>query len=122
MNFDTAQTVKLNDTVYDCFMREYKVISIEHDLANHDELSYKLVFTVKNHNGWLTKFSYEDLYLKDLKYEDEEEKSWVNWAKDNQDFFGEFDHLPTIKAIYKHGFSEGFKYRQKYSYEEMMQK
>ena len=122
MNFHSAQTVKINDTVYDCFMDENKVIAIEYDLSNHDEISYKLIFTLKDLQGYFKKFNYEDVYLKDLEHEDEDEKSWVNWAKDNKDFFTEFDHFHTIKAIYKHGFAEGFKYRQKYSYEEMMQK
>lgn len=122
MNFDTAQKVKINDTVYDCFMDEYKVVAIEYDLSNHDELAYKLIFTLKDSHNFLKKFNYEDLYLKDLAYEDEEEKSWVNWAKDNKDFFGEFDHLSTIKAIYKHAFAEGFNYKRRCSYQEMMQK
>jgi len=75
MNFDTAQKVKINDTVYDCFMDEYRVVAVEYDLSNHDELSYKLIFTLKDNKGHLTKLNYEDVYLPDLKYENEEEKS-----------------------------------------------
>lgn len=122
MNFDTAQTVKIDDKLYDCFMEEYTVVAIEYDLSNHDELSYRLIFTLKDSHNFLKKFNYDDVYLKNLEHEDEEEKSWVNWAKDNKDFFTEFDHLSTIKAIYKHGFAEGFQYKKVHSYEEMTQK
>lgn len=117
MRIDLADTVKIGDIVYNCFMDELVITSIN----KYIEFRKIFFYTIDTR---LHKASYDsnDLYLKDFDGECDEEKSWVSWAKDNRDFLLTFDHIETAKKIYKIGFSNGFEYKRQYSFEEMMQK
>lgn len=122
MRIDFASDVKVGDTVYDCFMQPFVVVyKIGHSVDTYPAHTYTR-FIVRDTSGKEHEYSSEDLYLSDLEGECDEEKSWVEWAKDNKDFFDEFDHLSTIKEIYKVGFGKGFDHRRKLTFEEMMQK
>jgi hypothetical protein len=110
-----ADSIKAGDIVYNVFMQKLVVGSISQEDGG-------LVFTLVDTGLNTHYYSYEDIYFDDLYGESDEEKSWINWAKNNKDFVETFDHLSTIKWIYQQGFSEGFVYRQKISYSEMMQK
>jgi hypothetical protein len=110
-----ADSIKVGDIVYNVFMQKLVVSSI---VQENGGLVFALVDTGLNTHY----YSYEDIYFEDLYGESDEEKSWINWAKNNKDFVETFDHLSTIKWIYQQGFAEGFVYRQKISFEEIMQK
>jgi hypothetical protein len=121
MRIDLANGVKLGDIVYNCFMDKLVVTSIHKDVADTGGF-HKIVFGTIDTR--LHKISYDssDIYLEDLEGESDDEKSWVEWAKDNRDFFDEFDHIETMKEIYKMAFCNGFEHKRKITYEEMMQK
>ena len=122
MTSEQANKTRIGDTVYNCFMDKLKVIEIDHNL-NHDiDTNERILFTLLDSNQNRHSYYYQDLYLEDLSYESEEEKSWINWAMKNKDFLMEFDHITTTKAIYQQGFAEGFRHKRKYSHEELMQK
>jgi len=122
MRIDLACGLNVGDTVYNCFMES---------LIVKDKISYSLdtypgytdtKFFLVDSNNQNHEYSYKDLYLPDLEGECDEEKSWVNWAKDNKDFLLTFDHIETIKEIYKIGFGNGFDHKRKMTYDEIMQK
>jgi hypothetical protein len=117
MRVDLANSVKVGDVIYNCFMDELVVTSVYKDIK-----SRKVVFGTVDTRLHRASYDSNDVYLKDLEEEGDEEKSWVNWAKDNRDFFEEFDHIETMKEIYKIGFGNGFAHKHKYSFEEIMQK
>jgi hypothetical protein len=122
MRPDIALGVNIGDTVYNCFMdvlivQEKTVFSAD----THPSYNY-IKFIVRDSNNNTHGYDCSDLYLPGLEDEDDAEKSWVNWAKDNKEFFNIFDHIEASKEIYKIGYGNGFDYRQKISYEEMMQK
>lgn len=110
-----AYGIKIGDILYNVFMQKLVVSAIQ---QYHNGVVFTLVDTGLNTHY----YSYEDVYFEDLYGESDEEKSWINWAKNNKDFVETFDHLSTIKWIYQQGFAEGFVHRQKISFEEMMQK
>lgn len=115
MRIDLASNVKVGDIVYNCFMEPLVVGSISQGDTN-------LVFTVIDTGLNAHAYSYEDVYLEDFYGESDEEKSWIEWAKDNKDFFDTFDHIEASKEIYKIGFAHGFEYKRRISFEELMQK
>lgn len=110
-----ADGIKIGDIVYDTFMQKMVVGSI-------DQNDNGRVFTVVDTGLNPHCYSYEDIYFEDLYGESDEEKSWINWAKNNKELINTFDHISTIKWVYQQGFAEGFVYRKKISFEEMMQK
>jgi hypothetical protein len=110
-----AQNIKLGDTVINCFGQKLVVNNI---FVSANDFIISAVDTGLNTH----EYSYEDIYLEDLYGESDEEKSWVDWAKNNQDFISTFDHIGVLKQIYKQGFASGFEHRKQYSLEEMMQK
>lgn len=110
-----AENVKVGDIVYNLFMQKLVVGYISQGDNN-------IVFTVVDTGLNPHAYSYEDIYLEDFYGESDEEKNWINWAKNNKEFINTFDHLSTIKWIYQQGFADGFVYRKKISFEEMMQK
>lgn len=116
MRIDLANNVKVGDIVYNCFMDELVVTSI------YGKGSSKIVFSTIDTRLHRSNYNFSDLYLKDLEDETDDEKAWVNWAKDNRDFFDDFDHIETMKEVYKTAFCHGFEHNRKYSYEEIMQK
>ena len=116
MRIDLADNIKLGDVVYNCFMDELVVTSI------YGKGSSKIIFSTIDTRLHRSNYNFSDLYLTDLEGESDDEKSWVNWAKDNRDFFNEFDHIETMKDLYKIGFCRGFEHRQKITFEEAMQK
>lgn len=122
MRNDIAIGIKPGDTVYNCFMEplivQYKINGTL-DLFPDDRCT-KLI--VKDSNDQQHEYDCEDLYLTDLADEDDAEKSWVLWAKDNKDFFDTFDHITTTKEIYKTAFYNGFEHKKRYSYSEQLQK
>jgi hypothetical protein len=117
MRKDLAQNIKIGNTVYNCFMDTLVVTSIYHDLSQHS-----IIFGTVDTR--LNKASYDskDIYLSDLEEESDDEKSWVNWAKDNRDFFDEFDHIETMKEVYKTAFYNGFEHKRQIIFQEQMQK
>lgn len=122
MRLDIAQGVGVGDVVYNCFMDPLKVK--EKILFSADTYpSYRhMEIIVTDSNNAIHKYLCEDLYLSDLEDEDDAEKSWINWAKNNKDFFDTFDHINTIKEIYKTAFYNGFEYKKQLTHEEIMQK
>lgn len=121
MRPDQAKILVSGDKVVNTFMTELTVKSINITHNNKEELLHVLVITTDN-NGKQETYHHEDVYLPDLDGVSDEEKSWLNWAKDNEDFLEEFDHLPSVRLIYMRGFAQGFEYKKQLSYEEMMQK
>lgn len=117
MRFDIAQAVNIGDTLYNCFM-EPLVVQNKTVFAIDRHIKFIMIDHCNNIHG----YSFNDLYLPDLEDEDDAEKAWVNWAKDNKDFLLTFDHIETTKEIFKIGFGRGFDYRRQCSYKEMMQK
>lgn len=118
MRPDIALGVKVGDTVYNCFMEPLTVYDKTVFTSGHNYIKFIVKDTHNNTHG----YACEDLYLPDLQDEDDAEKAWVNWAKDNKDFFGIFDHIEASKEIFKMGFAKGFDYKRRHSYEEIMQK
>lgn len=122
MRPDIAAGVKPGDTVYNCFMEPLKVNQkIVHTSDVHPSSHY-VQFIVEDNSNNTHNYYCQDLYLADLEDEDDGEKAWVNWAKDNKDFLITFDHLETTKEVFKMGFAQGFEHKRRCSYEEMMQK
>jgi hypothetical protein len=122
MRLDIAQGVNIGDTVYNCFMEPLVVKDkIGYSLDTYPNYEY-IKFVVADNNNKEHNYLYGDVYLQDLEDEDDAEKSWVNWAKDNKEFFNIFDHIEASKEIYKIGYGRGFDYKRQISYEEMMQK
>lgn len=122
MRIDLASSVNVGDTVYNCFMQPLVVAyKIAHSVDTYPSYT-STRFIVKDSVGKEHEYSSEDLYLPDLEGECDEEKSWIEWVKDNKDFIDEFDHLSTIKEVYKVGFGNGFHHKRKLTFEETMQK
>lgn len=117
MRNDLAQNIKVGDTVYNCFMDALVVTSIYYNVSEHTTI----IGTVDTRLNRAT-YDSNDIYLIDLEGETDDEKSWINWAKDNRDFFNEFDHIETMKEIYKIGFCSGFEHKRRVIFEEQMQK
>ena len=117
MRLDLANSIKIGDIVYNCFMEQLVITSI-----SKDHSSKNIFFGTIDTRLYRSSYESNDLYLKDLEDESDDEKSWVNWAKDNRDFFDEFDNIETIKEIYKIAFCNGFEYKRKIKFEEAMQK
>jgi hypothetical protein len=116
MRIDLADNLKVGDIVYNCFMDELVITSI---IKN---VSKRIFFGTVDTRLHAASYDSSDLYLKNLEDETDDEKSWVEWAKNNRDFFDEFDHIETMKDLYKIGFCRGFEHRQKITFEEAMQK
>ena len=121
MRLDLAQEIKMGDKVYNCFMDPLVVTSIYKDVADSGGF-HRIVFGTVNTRLDRASYDSSDVYLADLDGESDDEKSWVNWAKDNRDFLLEFDHIETMKEIYRAAFYNGFEHKRKVSFEEMMQK
>jgi hypothetical protein len=117
MRIDLVESIKVGDTIYNCFLDNLVVSSIFKDIENN-----RIVFGTIDTR--LNKASYDptDVYFEDLYGESDDEKSWVEWAKNNRDFLYDFDHIETVKEIYKTAFCKGFEHKNKITYEEMMQK
>lgn len=122
MRLDVADTIKVGHTLYNCFMEPVVVTeTVDWALDPHPSRHFTQ-FVVKDSKNQQHIYSYKDLYLPELEEEDDAEKSWVNWAKDNKDFLTTFDHIETMREIYRLAYYNGYNYRQVVSYEEMMQK
>lgn len=117
MRIDLADNIKVGDIVYNCFMDELVVTSIRKETSDR-----QIVFGTVDTRLYRSSYDSNDVYLKDLIDESDDEKSWIEWAKNNRDFFDEFDHLETMKEVYKTAFCNGFEHRRKIKLEEMMQK
>lgn len=117
MRIDLANSINIGDIVHNCFMDELVITSINKDLKSN-QIFFGTLDTRLNRAS----YSYTDIYSKNLEDETDDEKSWVSWAKDNRDFFDEFDNIETMKEVYKIAFCNGFEYRRTVSYTEMMQK
>lgn len=117
MRNDVASSVNIGDLVYNCFMEPLIVVNkMVYTEYNNPQ------FSVKDRHGDISHYSCENLYLSDLEDEDDAEKAWVNWAKNNKDFCETFDHIETIREIYRTGFADGFEYRRNVTHKEQMQK
>lgn len=116
-----AISTHVGDQVYNCFMDELIVKSYFYKYDNNGRLSSITFDTLDKNNNTKT-YSFDNLYDKDFTWESDEEKSWIEWASQNKDFVLEFNHIDTIKNIYKIGFANGFDYRRKIKHEEIMQK
>lgn len=117
MRLDLAANVKVGDTVYNCFMDTLVITSIYHNTSENT-----LVFSTIDTRLNRANYAPEDIYLSDLEDETDDEKSWVGWAKDNRDFFDEFDHIETMKEVYKIAFCNGYEHKKKITLEEALQK
>ena len=117
MRIDLANNIKLGDIVYNCFMDELVIATIDKHVD-----SKQIFFGTIDTRLHRANYDSNDVYLKNLEDETDDEKAWVGWAKNNRDFFETFDHIETMKEIYKTGFCQGFEYKRKISTEEMLQK
>jgi hypothetical protein len=117
MRIDLADNIKLGDIVYNCFMDELVITTINKQID-----SKQIFFGTIDTRLHRAIYDSSDVYLKNLEDETDDEKAWVNWAKDNRDFFDEFDHIETMREIYKIAFCDGFEYKKRISFEEYMQK
>jgi hypothetical protein len=122
MRHDLALNVKLGDTVYNCCMDALIVTGIDYVIYFVPIRFHTIEKNSSNLYLSSTAYNIQNLYLADLEGETDDEKSWVNWAKDNKDFLLTFDHLETVKEIYKTAFLNGFNHKQVTSFEELMQK
>lgn len=121
MRIDLANDIGVGDVVYNCFMDKLVVSSIQKEVADTGGF-HKIVFGTVDTRLHKADYDFEDVYFSDLYGESDDEKSWVEWATNNRDFFDEFDHIETMKEIYKTAFCNGFEHKRKITYEEMMQK
>lgn len=121
MRPDQAQILVSGDKVVDSFMTQLTVKSVK-SVHNHNEELLHILIITEDSDCKQDTYHHEDVYLPDLDGVSDEEKSWLNWAKENQDFLEEFDHLPSVRLIYMRGFADGYSYKKKISYEEAMQK
>lgn len=121
MNIDVAVGIKDGDIIYNVFMEQLVVRSYSWKFNSHGKIA-SITFHAADKNNQIHVYEYQDVYDKDMTWESDEEKSWVDWAKDNKDFILEFDHIESIKEIYKIGFANGFSHRKKLLAEEMLQK
>ena len=121
MRIDIGDHLNVGDSVYNCFWEKFTVQDKTVLYRDNGTISC-LKFIVKDSQNNAHGYECEDLYLEDMVDEDDAEKSWVTWATENKDFFDLFDHITTLKEIYKTGFANGFEYKRKISFEEMMQK
>lgn len=117
MKIHNAAGIQPGDMVYNCFMEQFKVVEKTVLIPDHN-----IKFIVRDEYNNTHSYSCDDLYLKDLEDEDDAEKAWINWAKDNKDFFNIFDHIEASKEMYKIGFAHGFEYKKNNTYKELMQK
>ena len=117
MRLDLANEVKVGDTIYNCFMDPIVVTSIYVDVSNKN-----IVFSTIDTRLNRANYNPDNVYLSDLDGETDDEKSWISWAKDNRDFFDEFDHIETMKELYKIAFCRGFEHKRQTAFEEQMQK
>ena len=111
MRPDIALGVDIGDNVYNCFMDKFIVVQ-----KTDHEMIIKDIYEDTH------RYDISDLYLEDLYDEDDIEKAWVDWAKNNKDFVLTFGHISSLKEIYRTAFAHGFEYQKRYRYEEMMQK
>lgn len=121
MRIDQAKTLVSGDKVVNTFMMPLTVKSIKIAHNHREELLHVLVITT-DELGKQETYHHEDVYLPDLDGVSDEEKSWLSWAKDNEDFLEEFDHLPSVRIIYMHGFADGYSHKKRVSAEEYLQK
>lgn len=117
MRIDLADALNVGDIVYNCFMDELVITSIN-KITNSKQIFFGTIDTRLNKASYDSK----DVYLKNLEDESDDEKAWVNWAKDNRIFFDEFDNMESMKQIYKIAFCHGYEHKKKISFEEAMQK
>jgi len=121
MRLDLALGVKVGDILYNCFSEQLVVSSISKDVGANGGF-HKIVFGTVDTRLGKSHYDSSDVYFADLNDESDDEKSWVEWATKNRDFIETFDHIDTIKEIYKVAFCNGFEYKRKLSYQEIMQK
>jgi len=114
--------VKPGDTLYNCFMEELKVDCKIVAALDLFPSKHYMKFIMKDRSGHKEEYDCTDLYFSNLEEEDDAEKSWVLWAKDNKSFFMDTKNISYLKEIFKNGFGRGFQYKQQITYEEMMQK
>jgi hypothetical protein len=117
MRIDIANNLKIGDIIFNCFMDELIVTSIHKDIKSQ-QVFFGTVDTRLNKQS----YNFRDVYDKDFTDESDDEKAWVNWAQDNRDFFDEFDHIETMREVYKTAFCHGFEHKQRIKFEEAMQK
>jgi hypothetical protein len=122
MRLDLAMGLKIGDIVYNAFMDQLVITSRFDQRDNVNNKLWTIVFGTVNTKLYSESYPFDDLYFKDLEGESDEEKSFVNWAKDNRDFFEDSDCLHGMKECYKQGYAMGFHSKLQYSYEEQMQK
>ena len=124
MRLDLAMGLKIGDTVYNAFMDKLVITSRLDRINDEGTKVCDIVFGTVDTRLHSESYIFDDLYFEDLEGESDEEKSFVNWAKDNRDFFGsdEYMNCNIIKQAYKQGFAMGFNAKLTYSHEEQMQK
>ena len=70
MRLDLAESIKLGDKIYNCFMEPLVVTSIYND-PSKQKIVFSTIDTRLNRAG----YSYTDVYLEDLEGESDDEKS-----------------------------------------------
>jgi hypothetical protein len=123
MRLDLAMGLKVGDKVYNAFMDELVITSRFDTPMNDSKKIHNIILSTIDTRLNRNTYSFDDIYLKNLEGESDEEISFVNWAKDNRDYLGDTDEwFSVMKNCYKQGFSMGFEHKRRTSYEEQMQK
>ena len=117
MRIDLADMIKPGDKIYNCFMEPLIVTSIYKDV-----MKQKIIFSTLDTRLNRAGYSYTDAYLEDLEGESDDEKSWINWATNNNDILSGVDDIETCKEFYKIGFCQGFEFKRKITAQEALQK
>ena len=94
MRIDLANDIKTGDTLYNCFMDPVVVTSIYKDNNN-------IIFSTIDTKLYRRGYSYEDIYFSDLYGESDEEKSWINWIKNNRDILDTIDIKFDMELTYE---------------------
>jgi hypothetical protein len=119
---ELAKDIKPGDILYNCFMEPVKVRDKTVLFTEDGKRNFK--FTVVDLNTHIYSYDAEDLYFLEPNLEDEDdiEKAWIDWAKNNKTLIQTFVHLSVLKQVFKTGFGCGFEYKRKISADEMLQK
>lgn len=118
MRLDIAQSIKLGDTVYNCFREPLKVVrktEVYNALSKLDRIEFSVIGSVES------VYNYTDLYLENMEDESDEETSWVYWASSNQNILIDAD-LDLVRQVYIAAFANGYEYKRNIRFQEMMQK
>lgn len=120
MDFEKAIVLKTGQIVKNCFGEKFVVYKVDYSINfdNKQKQCYVQTIDSRTNKTWL---SYNDIYLDNDDICDEE-KYFLNWIKDNEEYVREnYDYLDILRFCFLQGFSKGYDYN-KCTFKEMMEK